>query len=208
MRRVVTCLAVSVPLLVLGGPVELGSTTISFTASGSPNSIAGSWNASPFSNPTGSAVLSYAVRLLSFSTDYGSGVSSMGFGIGLPSEPADYRGLYFCDVDVNPQCVARPLVGDVGIVDSADYAWGFLTRLTGGAPYSPAGPMGISFSGGGGKATAGGEVLITAFGDAPTTVPEPASATLLGIGIGACWWAARRKKMPRPLDGAKPQQAS
>lgn len=162
-------------------PILLGQTTIGFSASGTPNTIAGTWTAAPISILQGATVEYFRFGLTELSSPFGT-PDSIGFANYVPN---DGVGLALCR---NPlACAAEP---DIGSFSSASYSpwgnWQFLNRLIQGQePSGAIHNMGISYSSGGGFTTASGQLLVEVYGLAPASaVPEPPILTLMISALG------------------------
>ena len=164
---------------VAAASVEVGRTNITYTAQGSPNTIAGSWSTSAMSVAPGATVDFFEVEFSSFTSAFGS-PESVSF---VSSLPGNTVGLYFCDTSRNSSCVASPISGALGQIHQSDQAWAFVSRLLDGATYPTSGNVGVSFSSGGGYTQAVGELKITAMGLA-APVPEPSAWAMALMGIG------------------------
>lgn len=174
---------------------QLGTSTIAFFASGSPNSIAGTWPASALDIQAGDSLEYYSLEVLEVQSSFG-----MPIGISFLSYfPGDSRSLDFgqgCPVGIS--CVGEPTVGSISIVNPSTtnqpFALDFLYRLDpDNARYTSSGAVGVSFSSGGGYATAFGSVRVTAFG-VTQAVPEAETYAMMLAGLGLIGFAARRRE--------------
>lgn len=164
--------------------VQLASTELIFSASGSPNTIAGSWSAPALDILNGEIVEYYSLDVVQAESPFGlpSALSFYGksgqlsFGISCP---------------VINSCVGYPNTGDITILNAAAAAQNqqpaanFLLSLDPDSPfYTARGAASVFFNSGGNQTTATGLIRITAFGEtAPQQVPEPESLVLVLIGL-------------------------
>lgn len=177
----------------LAAPSALDSTVISFSASGSPNTIAGSWQSGSLNAGISSAVDSFLVEFLGTQSTFGA-PQSVTF---VSSFAGNSVGLHFCS-PVSVACVTDPTSGSALMVtqDNApvDGAWTFLSRLLRQSPeLTLAGNSGVSFSSGGGFATIDGQVRVTAYGEA-VPVPEPITLFQMVAGLAVLTLAMKTKK--------------
>ena len=176
----------------------LSSTTINFSASGSPNTIAGYWSASPLDIATGDIVQYFSLA-----------ISDVNSAFGIPNSftfesyfPGDSRSLEFgtlCPAGLS--CVGQPTNGSISIVDGTSYASEFLFRLDpDNYRYLSHGQVYVTFPSGGAYATATGSVGVTAYGiaqSAPIPEPETYALVLAGLGFLAVFGLGRNRKLPQ-----------
>lgn len=160
--------------------VLLDTTTISFNASGSPNTIAGSWNAPALAIPSGASIGYFTVEISELLSDFGQ-PQSISFDSLIPG---DARSLSFC---INTSsCVAEASVGDIAVIDVSSpvlWAWDFMNRLVqGNNPQINSGNSTVAFSSGGGTANVTGNVAVAVYGDL-ALVPLPSAIFLMLFGI-------------------------
>ena len=173
----------------------LGSTRITFSASGSPNTIAGSWLTNGIEITSFSNIQYYTVTVLSFDSPFGQAI-----GLVFTNDfPGSQTGLSLgssCPAGIS--CIGTPEVGSVSIVDveltQQPQARDFLARLGINSPlHRTSGPALVSFSSGGAPTIANGELLVSAYGQMQA-VPEMNSFTLNTTGIIALWALAAYKR--------------
>jgi len=169
---------------VVAATVVLDDTVIEFSASGSPNTITGTWSTSALILPAGATIEHFTVEITTLSSASDLGISLSSFGL-TAFIPGNSSRIVFCGTG----CVADAVVGDVGFIDSGTsvlFAWAFMNRLVSGADsHLSSGQTSVSYSSGGGFATASGEVLVTMYG-AP--IPIPAAIWLFGSALGMLGW--------------------
>src|SRR3990167_2964202 len=188
---VVAMVAVSMTNVTHAAAVPLDSTTINFSFSGSPNTIAGSWDAGGLDGGS-TTVDSYLVEFIGFTSDFGP-PQSVTF---VSTYLGNSVGLHFCN-PLSIACVTEPTPGALQMVTEnnapVDGAWTFLNRvLLGKSDTKLSGNGGASFSSGGPSATLSGQVQITAYGQAQA-VPEPSTFALLTAGLLAIGFARRAR---------------
>jgi len=177
--------------------VLLTSTDITFSASGTPNSIAGTWSAPSLDLQANQPVEYFSLEILEVQSSFGVPVS-LTF---VSYFPGDSRSLEFgqgCPVGIS--CVGLPTVGAISAVDvdttNQPFARDFLFRLDpDDSKYTSGGASYVSYSGGGSYATASGTVRVNAFGTA-APIPEPEAFSMFLAGLGLIGFMARRRKMP------------
>jgi len=177
---------------------QLAATTLTFTASGSPNTLSGTWTAPALDIQINQSVTYFGLEILSVTSAFGV-PDSFTF---TSSFPFDSRGIAFgllCPVGI--QCVGLPGTGSVSIVNVATtsqwMALDFLFRLDPDNPrYTASGPAIVTFGAGGPFATAEGAIRITAYGTS-APIPEPSSSLLLALGTIFILFAMRRRAVAR-----------
>jgi hypothetical protein len=174
---------------------QLGSSTISFFASGSPNGIAGTWSAPALDIQAGDTVEYFSLEILDVQSSFGVPI-----GIDFSSYfPGDSRSLGFGILCPNGiSCVGQPTVGSISIVNvgttNQPFALDFLFRLDpDNSQYTKSGQTIVNFSSGGYYATASGSVRVTAFGIAQA-IPEADSYAMMLAGLGLVGFAARMRR--------------
>jgi|APEBP8051073058_1049385.scaffolds.fasta_scaffold10579_2 hypothetical protein len=180
--------------------VLLDNTIISFSASGSPNTIAGWWSSSPLIIGEGEAIDYFTIELTEIISDFGRPV-----GISFVSYiPGNARSLSFCFN--TSSCVADTIVGDMAVIGSGStvlWAWDFLNRLVDeNSPQINSGNSIVAYSSGGGTANISGQVLVQVYGEAAAVaVPIPPTVYLFGAGLVALMgMTGRRKNTIRCFD--------
>lgn len=175
----------------------LGSTVLSFSASGSPGSIAGTWSAPALDIAAGDTVEYFLLDIIDFQSSWGTPI-----GLTFSSYfPGNSRSLDFgtlCPVGIS--CVGQPHVGAISVVDVATthqpFALDFLYRLDpDNFEYTHGGSVIVNLSYGESgvrSATALGSVGVTAFG-LSHSVAEPSSLAILGAGLAALVTVRRRE---------------
>lgn len=172
---------------------QLGTSTITFFASGSPNSIAGTWSAPALDIQAGDFLEYFSLEVLEVQSTFGVPI-----GISFSSYfPGDSRSLDFgqgCPVGIS--CIGEPTVGSISIVNPSTtnqpFALDFLYRLDpANARYTSSGAVYVSFSSGGAYATASGLVRVTAFG-MTQAVPEADTYAMMLAGLGVLGWRTRQ----------------
>lgn len=178
--------------------VELGSTTMIFSASGHPNTISGAWNSAPLNMVAGSSVHYYQIQLteLTYSSSNNLGRPEAITFYSYPYPNGGANGLSLCWNALS--CPADTVVGDIGIVGGNNpygSAWVFLSMLADGHTANPQQftDLYVSFYNGGGTGTASGQVLVQAFGIAP--VPEPETYAMFLAGLGLVGFMASRERI-------------
>lgn len=175
----------------LANPVLLDSTTINFWASGNPNSISGSWTASPLSIADGASIEYFSFQLSAIDSPWGK-PASITF---VSYVPGNSNSLDLCSFAQN--CATDTVVGDVGTLapGSLTSGWSFLSRLVAGnEPADTIHTTIISYNGGGAQGVASGSLLVQAYGTAPAMIPEPSTWGMLIAGLGLVGVAARRRR--------------
>ena len=175
-------LALLVPVTANADYVSLGESQITFGASGSPNTIAGSWSALPLAIQGGSYVHAFEIEISELRSNFGP-PSSLAFD---SNHPSANKSIAFCENPVS--CIAPAEEGAVvtlfdsypaGATNALLSAWDFLLRITGeGSIQVTSGQATVSFLSGGGTAAVSGALRVQAYGT-PALVPIPASALLL-----------------------------
>lgn len=171
--------------------VLLDTTIINFSASGSPNTISGSWGASPLIVDEGATIDYFTVEVTEMVSGFGR-PQSISFDSYIPGNA---RSLSFCFN--TSTCVADTIVGDVGAIYSGStvlWAWDFMNRLiAGNSPQITSGNSTVAYSSGGGTASIQGQVLVQVYGEA-TVVPLPPAVYLFGAGLTVLASAASKRK--------------
>lgn len=173
---------------------QLGSTTITFNTSGSPNTIAGTWSAPALDVKAGDYVEYFSLEILDVESSFGTPVS---FSF-LSYFPGDSRSLSFAHGCPNGlECVGLPTKGSISTVNvnstNQFFALDFLYRLDpDNSRYTQEGNATVVFSSGGIYATATGSVHITAFGVAQA-IPEPETYAMILAGLGLLGWRTRKR---------------
>ena len=172
--------------------VTLGITTISFSASGSPNSISGGWNAPGITNADGTLIGGtieyFTYELTSLTSPFGRPQS---ISLNSTFSPSTGGQIAYCfNTSV---CLADTIVGDVGTVFDPSSTglwldqWEFLIALVQGyIPYKTSGVTNISYSSGSSDSiNTSGTILVTAYGVAPVLPPAaiPPSRLIPTVGI-------------------------
>lgn len=119
---IVSCATVSVQ----ASNVILDTTIINFSASGSPNTISGSWDTSPLIVSDGAMIDYFTVELTEMNSDFGK-PESISFGSYLPGNS---RSINFSWNTYTS--VADTVIGDIGVINSGStilHAWDFMNRL-------------------------------------------------------------------------------
>ena len=171
--------------------VLLDTTTISFSASGTPNSIAGSWGSDALVVPTGATIDYFTVEITELVSDFGT-PSSIAIEGGITPSVAR---IAFCSNPIS--CVAGVNVGDGATINisspQSGSPWEFMNRLVqGNSPQINSGNTGVVYNSGGVSASIAGEVLVNVYGEA-AVIPIPASVWLFGSGLLGLIGMARRK---------------
>ena len=176
----------------IAATVLLDTTTINFSASGTPNSISGNWGANALVISDGSTIDYFTVEM----TDY-TPTSRQPLGIGfnmLPTNVPATMGICWN----TEACATNTFIGDIGIVDSnsptlaLSYAWNFLNRLVEGHQYQTnSGQVSVGYSSGGDYASITGLVIVNVYGE--TVVPTPPALWLFSSGLIGLIGLARRK---------------
>lgn len=168
--------------------VLLGTTSIGFNASGSPNSISGQWTANALELSTGVPIDYFTVELMEL-TGYANVHRPTGINFTGMVSPSNGAFIALC---FNPvSCPIDTYIGSIAtIYADSEYVGSprsFLDRLVSGAPtqvtsgpvivsWEPPFPINVG---------AGGTVLVSAYGVVvPAVVPIPAAAWLLGSALG------------------------
>jgi len=153
----------------------IDSSTINFSASGSPNTIGGSWSADSLSIPSGATIEYFKVTMIGWESDFG-----------MPSsiQLNNYRGA-ICFGGGN--CIAGVAEGSTDIVRDFDWsthlAWDLLMALVeGNIVHLTSGTSQVGFSSGGISASITGQILVEAYGQV-APVPIPPTVWLLGSGL-------------------------
>ncbi len=173
---------------------QLGSSTITFFASGSPNGIAGTWSAPALDIHAGDTVEYFSLEILEVQSSFGTPIS-LSF---VSYFPGDSRSLDFgqgCPVGIS--CVGLPTVGSISIVNvnttNQPFALDFLFRLDpDNYQYTQGGAAYVGFSSGGGYATATGSIRVAAFG-ITQAIPEADTYAMMLAGLGLVGWRTRRR---------------
>ncbi len=161
---------------------ELASSTLSFTASGSPNWIAGSWSATPLDLSEGDLVEYWHVEVLALSSPFGT-PNYLQFAT-RGTAPVSF---FLASCSINTACVGSPTVGAVSMVTAdqsgRDGFKAFVQRLDPEDPlHTLIGEVTVGFPTGGDPTTATGMLKVSAFGIA-SPVPEPSKAVLWASGL-------------------------
>lgn len=161
---------------------ELGSSTLSFSASGSPNWIGGSWSANALDLSEGDTVDYWRIEVVAVSSPFGA-PNYLEFGTrgGVPVS------FFLASCSIDTACVGLPVVGAVSIVTSdqleRDGFKAFVRRLDPDDPlHTLVGEVTVGFQAGGDPTTASGMLKVSAFGIA-APVPEPSRAVLWASGL-------------------------
>ena len=174
---------------------ELASSTLSFTASGSPNWIAGSWSGTPLDLSEDDIVDYWHVEVLAVSSPFGA-PNYLEFGTrgGVPVS------FFLASCSINTACVGSPVVGAVSTVTAdqpeRDGFKAFVRRLDPDDPlHTLIGEVSVGFAAGGGPTVASGMLKVSAFGVA-APIPEPSKTVLWASGLLLATSAAlaRRRK--------------
>ena len=181
----------------------LGTSDIIFNASGSPNSIGGSWNASTLTIADEATIEFFTVELTSLVSPFGP-VSSIAFrGSVIPSQ---VRTIAFCLNVIS--CVANSVVGEIGTVADPSSTgfrlneWEFLMRLVAGSGLNVgSGNVTVSYRSGGDNTSMMGTVLVTAHG-VLSPVPLPTALPLFGTGLGIMGFIGWRRKRRMAAEAA------
>lgn len=161
---------------------ELGTSTVSFTASGSPNWINGSWTATALDVSNGAVVEYWSLEVLAVSSPFGN-PNYLEFATKGPSAVS----FFLASCSVNTPCVGAPNVGAVSTVTAdqleRDGFKAFVARLDPNDPlHTLIGEVVVGFPAGGDPTTASGMLKVSAFGIA-APVPEPSRAVLWASGL-------------------------
>lgn len=204
----VTCMVLAAfcllaPQRALADPVPLSSTVISFSASGSPNTIAGSWYADGLNILTGAQVQHFVVEVLAVASPFGI-PNSLTFTNFVPSDSRSIAFGLACPLGI--ACVGSPLVGSISMISVGTVdqwmALDFLLRLDLTHPhFSSSGSSTVGFANGGGQTSAQGSIRVTAWGTA-MSVPEPSTFHLL-LAIALLAALARGARFPRLVSSSR-----
>lgn len=184
---------------VQAAPVPLASTVLRYTATGSPNTISGTWSAGALDVDDAAEGLYFELEVLSFTSGFGP-AASLGFDMYSPGNSRSLALGALCPVGVS--CVGSTTIGAISVVDVLTspqwMARDFLLRLDpDSALYATSGAATVSFNSGGPFAEASGDIRITAFGE-PQQVPEPSTFLLmLTAAIGSLTF--RRARGPKEV---------
>lgn len=175
---------------------QLASSTISFLASGSPNSIAGMWSAPALDIQSGDSLEYFSLEILDVQSSFGTpiGLSFVSYFLG------DSRSLDFgqgCPVGIS--CVGLPTVGLISMVNvnttNQPFALDFLFRLDpDNSRYTQSGAAYVGFTSGGSYATATGLIRVAAFG-ITQAIPEADTYVMMLAGLGLVRFAAIRRRV-------------
>ena len=183
--RVFVCTA----LLLVSGQVNaalIDATTINFAASGSPNSIGGGWSSGNITVGDSQNIEFFTVEIIDLFSSFGpiSSISIEGGG----------SSIAFCNNPVS--CISGASTNNLVTVDSSatesSDPWDFLLSLAGIPIQINRGQTHISYSSGGGSASASGSILVQAF-DSSVPIPEPETYALMLTGLGIMGWVRKRK---------------
>lgn len=175
--------------------VLFDTTEIVFSASGSANTIAGSWSANSMIIPTGADVSFFTLEVtgLSVSGNYGNpssitlmsqnspqSLSNAGISISLCGNPSS--------------CVTTVDIGSTATIGSSQ-EWDFLARIIENyaSPFTTSDSLLMSWSSGGFDVSTDGVLSIAAYGE--SVVPVPAAVWLFTSGLIGFIGIARCKKI-------------
>lgn len=168
-------------------PVLLDTSILSFSASGSPNTIAGGWGGQSLQVWSLDAIRHFTIELDDLASSFGAPSS---IGINNAIGGIHGGGLALCADPVN-------CVGDIAL--DVSYAinstqgspWRFMVSLVDGYYGGPGVTSGngiVTYGSGGLQATATARFTVSVFGDAPLTpVPEPGSLPLAAAALAVLW---------------------
>jgi len=178
---------ITIPVISNAALVVLDSTTINFSASGSPNTIVGGWGASPLIIPYGTTINYYSFELNSFQ-------ATNGWGLSQTIQLGNTTGQRFDLCNNSSVCPAPPQLGTVfTVTDGVGRA--FLDSLVeGSSTQSNGGVAGLWWSSGGYQMSASGSILINAFGETSSAVPLPTAAWLLSSGLFGLFTFIHRRR--------------
>lgn len=168
--------------------VQLDSTELTFSASGNPNTIAGTWSAPALDIRVGESVEYFILEIVRIESPFGV-PNSLSFVSFFPSNSRSIEFGLLCPIGMS--CIGQPTIGAISSVNvdttPQEFARDFLLRLDPDDPfYTGAGQSTVSFNGGSAsRTTANGVIRVTAFGVAApmTDIPEPGTFALLSIGL-------------------------
>ena len=192
--RLVACLFLCVSLNSFGA--LLGTSTINFSAGGSPNTISGHWTASPLIIEQQATIEYFTIQTISFDSYHQPEnylANGFTFVWSVSVQNATIGGCRIvswtnCSFSSNPTHFTEIQSG------TTEAQW--IRRLmpsNGAAPYyyGTRGTVLVSYGGGGGIANARGTVEIKAYGQ--SSVPVPTTAWLFGSALAGLL-VARRKR--------------
>jgi hypothetical protein len=192
----VACMATAFLLSTANASTFLASTDLTFSASGSPNTISGTWFAQSLDVKPDEIVEYFKIEVLANSSTFGN-IAALSFTSYFPSDSQSISFGGGCPLGYS--CVGSPDVGSVSFLDvwSGNQAGArdFLFRLIDNDPryrYTSGGPMNVDFYQGGTSATASGLVRVSAYGVA-SAVPEPETIALMLLGLTLLGLNSRRK---------------
>ncbi|HUV23098.1 MAG TPA: VPLPA-CTERM sorting domain-containing protein [Gammaproteobacteria bacterium] len=184
-------------ILLVSGQVNaalIDATTISFNASGSPNTIAGTWGSGSIIVGASQNIEYFTVEIIDLLSDYGS-PSSIAIESGV-----NHNRIAFCSNSIS--CISGASTNNLVTVNSSATQsaspWQFLLSLVeGSASQVTSGQTSISYNSGGGTAIANGSILVRTYDfTIPSPVPVPAAIWLFGTGLlGLVGFGKRRKSV-------------
>lgn len=178
--------------------VTLDTTVLTFVASGSPNTITGTWTASNALSAAAAPSVAYLVELVSLDSTF----PAFPVNVNLFSTAGSSSvGLHFC-TPISALCLADSVLGASATItaDTAlgDGAWSFLGRLVDGATDSVlAGNASVVFTQGGTSASVVGTVRVTLLAESTAFVTEPPTSALLVVALVAAVAGNRRPRVIR-----------
>lgn len=172
----------------------LGTSDITFYASGSPNGIAGTWSAPALDIQSDDSIEYFTLEILDVQSSFGTPIS-LSF---VSYFSGDSRSLDFgqgCPIGIS--CVGLPTVGSISMVNvnttNQPFALDFLFRLDpDNSRYTQGGAAYVGFSSGGSYATATGSIRVAAFG-ITQAIPEADTYAMMLAGLGLLSWRTRRR---------------
>ena len=163
---------------------NLATTTLNFTASGSPNTIGATWSAPPLDILPNDQVEYYEFEILNVYSPFGQ-PNYLTFISDFPNNSRELSFGSACPTGIS--CVGQPWPSTISTLNFANpiqwVAKEFVLRLDPDDQYYTSSGWGlVAFGGGGGPTTAEGSIRITAYGTA-APVPEPSTLILIVLGM-------------------------